>query len=41
MPVYRFKTRLNMYEATVNEDETFIKIGGEKYKDCIKSMIIG
>lgn len=40
MPVYRFKTRLNMYEATVNEDETFIKIGGEKYKDCINIALI-
>lgn len=40
MPVYRFKTLLNTYEATVNSDESFIKIAGEKYKDCINIALI-
>jgi hypothetical protein len=40
MPIYRFKSRLNIFDASVNADGSFIKIGGDKYKDCINIAIV-
>lgn len=38
--MYRFKTRLNIFEASVNADESFVKIGGDKYRDCINVALV-
>lgn len=40
MSVYRFKTRMNTFQAIVNDDESFVKIGGKTYKDCINITLI-
>jgi len=37
---YQFRTRLNVFEATLNDSKTFLKIGGKKYKDCINIAIV-
>jgi hypothetical protein len=40
MTLYRFKTRLNIFEASVNADESFVKIGGDRYRDCINVALV-
>jgi len=40
MTIYRFKTRMNTFEASVNADESFVKIGGKTYRDCINISLV-
>jgi hypothetical protein len=40
MPPFQFKTKLNTFEASLNDERNFFKIGGRSYKDCINIAIV-